>query len=115
MTPRSSRMPARPDRHVNLPERPDRLPGRPAGLPSGQPGGGLGDMDPLSDVMRAVRLTGAYFFNVVATHPWSAPAAPADELVPRVLPDAEHLIPYHIIVSGSCWGGVDGEPQVPLE
>jgi Cupin len=28
-------------------------------------------MDPLSDVLRAVRLTGAYFYLVEASPPWS--------------------------------------------
>jgi AraC-like DNA-binding protein len=72
-------------------------------------------MDPLSDVLRAVRLNGAFFYTVEATHPWSVAAAPARELVPRVLPGAEHLISYHIVTSGSCWAGVDGESQVLLE
>ena len=37
------------------------------------------------------------------------------ELVPRILPDAEHLISYHILISGSCWGGPEGEPQVHMK
>src|SRR4029079_6744561 len=61
-------------------------------------------MDPVSDVLRAVRLTGAYFYLVEAGPPWSVFTAPARELVPRILPQAEHLISYHILVSGSCWG-----------
>jgi len=69
-------------------------------------------MDPLSDVLRAVRLNGAYFYLVEAAAPWSVSAVAARELVPRVLPEAEHLIPYHILTSGSCWGGVEGERQV---
>lgn len=72
-------------------------------------------MDPLSDVLRAVRLTGAYFYMVEGTHPWSVTALPASQLAPRILPDAEHLISYHILVSGSCWGGLDGERQVLLQ
>lgn len=72
-------------------------------------------MDPLSDVLRAVRLTGAFFFHVAASPPWAAWAAEARELVPRVLPDAEHLISYHVVMSGTCWGGAQGEPQVLLE
>ncbi|HEX6534149.1 MAG TPA: AraC family transcriptional regulator [Gemmatimonadaceae bacterium] len=71
-------------------------------------------MDPLSDVLRAVRLSGAFFFLVEAAAPWSVSTAAARDLVPRILPDAEHLISYHILVSGSCWGGVDGEPQVRM-
>ena len=72
-------------------------------------------MDPLSDVLRAVRLNGAFFYRVEATHPWSVSAAAAGALVPRVLPESEHLISYHIVTSGNCWGGCEGEAQVPLE
>jgi AraC-like DNA-binding protein len=71
-------------------------------------------MDPLSDVLRAVRLDGAFFYLVEAAEPWSVAAAAARELMPRVLPDVEHLISYHILLEGSGWGGLDGEPQVPL-
>jgi AraC-like DNA-binding protein len=72
-------------------------------------------MDPLSDVLRAVRLDGAFFYFVEARHPWSVEAVPAVELVPRVLPEAEHLISYHILVEGQCWGGLSGEAQVCLQ
>src|SRR6188508_2474349 len=72
-------------------------------------------MDPLSDVLRAVRLTGAYFFMVEARHPWTASAVAAAQLAPRVLPEAEHLISYHILTSGTCWAGVGGQDQVFLQ
>ena len=71
-------------------------------------------MDPLSDVLRAVRLNGAYFYLVEAGAPWSVSTVAARELVPRVLPEAEHLISYHILLSGSCWGGLDGTQQVQM-
>ena len=71
-------------------------------------------MDPLSDVLRAVRLTGAYFYLVEASRPWSVAAVPARELAPRILPDSEHLISYHVVMRGGCWGGLDGEPQLRL-
>lgn len=71
-------------------------------------------MDPLSDVLSAVRLTGAYFYLVNASAPWSVRAAAATELAPRVLPDCDHLISYHVITSGSCWGGLQEGPQVRL-
>ena len=67
-------------------------------------------MDPLSDVLRAVRLDGAFFYLVEGMHPWSVQSGPAVELTPRVLPGAEHLISYHIVTEGSCWGGLIGEP-----
>lgn len=71
-------------------------------------------MDPLSDVLRVVRLDGAYFYAVEATEPWCVEAAAARELTPRVLPQAEHLISYHILTQGRCFGGLLGEEQVEL-
>ena len=72
-------------------------------------------MDPLSDVLRAVRLNGAFFYRVEARAPWSVSAVAARELAPRILPEAEHLISYHILLSGSCWGGLAGERQVLMQ
>ena len=77
--------------------------------------GGVGAADPLSDVLRAVRLDGAFFYAVEASEPWSVEAGAAKELTPTVLPGAEHLIPYHILTDGHCWGGVAGEPPVALQ
>jgi AraC-like DNA-binding protein len=71
-------------------------------------------MDPLSDLLHVVRLDGAYFFAVEASGPWSVDTAPARELSPRILPAAEHLISYHILTDGRCYGGVRGEEQVEL-
>jgi hypothetical protein len=71
-------------------------------------------MDTLSDVLRVVRLNGAFFFAVEAVDPWSVDTAPARELTPRILPSAQHLISYHILTGGRCYGGVRGEEQVEL-
>jgi AraC-like DNA-binding protein len=71
-------------------------------------------MDPISDALRAVRLTGAYFYLVEAAGPWAVTSVPARELVPRILPETEHLIAYHILVSGEVWGGIQGEPQIRM-
>jgi AraC-like DNA-binding protein len=98
-----------------LRQSPGNLTGSPADLfrPGNQPA--VSAADPLSDVLRAVRLNGAYFYYVEAAAPWSVSATPACELVPRILPEAEHLISYHILLSGSCWGGLEGEEQVRLQ
>jgi hypothetical protein len=71
-------------------------------------------MDPLSDVLRAVRLNGAFFYVFEGIAPWSISVGPARELVPRVLPEAEHLMAYHIVTAGRCWIGCEGVPQVEL-
>ncbi|HJQ10822.1 MAG TPA: AraC family transcriptional regulator [Gemmatimonadaceae bacterium] len=67
-----------------------------------------GNLSPLSDVLRAVRLSGAHFYYVEAGDPWSVLTVPAVQLVPRILPNTEHLISYHIVLSGTCWGGPHG-------
>jgi AraC-like DNA-binding protein len=71
-------------------------------------------MDPLADLLRVIRLDGAYFYAVEAAEPWSVEALPARELTPRIMPAAEHLISYHILTEGRCYGGLVGNPQVEL-
>jgi len=71
-------------------------------------------MDPLSDLLRVVRLDAAHFFAVEATEPWRVATAAARELSPPILPGAEHLIAYHILTDGRCYGGLMGEDLVEL-
>ena len=71
-------------------------------------------VDALSDLLRVVRLDGAFFFAVEAAAPWSVDTVAARELTPRVMPHAEHLISYHIITDGVCYGGLHGEKPVEL-
>ena len=71
--------------------------------------------DALSEVLRAVRLEGAVFYDVRARTPWATSAPPARELAPHVLPGAEHVMEYHLVVAGTCWGNLDGETPVRLE
>ncbi len=70
-------------------------------------------MDPLSDLLRVVRLDGAYFYAVEAAGPWCVESPPAQKLKPRILPGAEHLISYHILTQGRCYARLLG--QGPLE
>lgn len=71
--------------------------------------------DTLSEVLRAVRLKGAVYFSVAAEGPWIAEAPPAAELAPHVMPGAEHVIEYHMVSAGRCYGGLVGGPPIALE
>lgn len=71
-------------------------------------------MDPLSDLLRVVRLDGAYFYAIEAAEPWRVETMAARELTPRIMPSSEHLISYHILTEGGCFGGLVGEEQVEL-
>ena len=69
-------------------------------------------MDALSDVLRAVRLTGAIFFDIQVSEPWVAETPAGETIVRKIFPDAEHLIPYHVVTRGTCWGSVADDPPV---
>jgi AraC-like DNA-binding protein len=71
-------------------------------------------MDALSDVLGAIRLTGAVFFDVHASEPWVAETPSGRQIVHRIFPHAEHLIPYHAVVSGSCWVVLPGVEPLQL-
>ncbi|RYZ04914.1 MAG: AraC family transcriptional regulator [Myxococcales bacterium] len=71
-------------------------------------------LDTLSEVLRAVRLTGAVYFAVDASEPWVAEAPHAREIGPFIMPGVEHVIEYHVVVSGTCWAGVVNEPAIKL-
>ena len=71
-------------------------------------------MDPLSDVLRVLRLSGAYFYAIEASGPWQVDVMAGTELSARVLPDGEHLISYHILTQGRCWAGGAGEAPVEM-
>jgi len=60
--------------------------------------------DIISDVLCAVRLKGAIFFEVEATAPWVSEAPHARLIAAQAVPGAQHVIEYHIVTAGSCWG-----------
>ena len=64
--------------------------------------------DTLSEVLKAVRLKGAVFFDVEASAPWVAEALPAKATASAILPDSEHVMEYHVVTGGSCWAAVVG-------
>ncbi len=71
--------------------------------------------DVLSDVLRAVRLTGAVYFDFELSSPWVAEAPPSREIAERVMPGAQRVIEYHLIARGSCWGHAIGEEPIRLQ
>jgi AraC-like DNA-binding protein len=70
--------------------------------------------DVLSDVLRTIRLSGAMLFLVEASAPWRSHAPETRAFAQHVMPHAQHLVSYHIVVQGQCWGGLDAEPLQPL-
>ena len=70
--------------------------------------------DTLSDVLRTVRLRGAVFFYVSGGREWAAESPASKDIAPAVMPGAEHVMEYHVVIAGDCWAGVVGQPPVRL-
>ena len=71
-------------------------------------------MDALSDVLRAVRLSGAFFFDVHARAPWVAETPQGCHVVDAMFPGSDHLICYHLLIEGSCWVEMEGEAPIRM-
>jgi AraC-like DNA-binding protein len=71
--------------------------------------------DTLSDVLRAVRLKGAIFFSIDGSAPWVVETPPSREIAHLIMPGTEHVIEYHAVTKGGCFGGILGEKPFRLE
>jgi AraC-like DNA-binding protein len=60
-------------------------------------------MDVLSDVLLAVRLSGALFYDVNAHSPFVAQSPTTELIKERVMGGAGHVIAFHVVTEGSCW------------
>jgi AraC family transcriptional regulator, alkane utilization regulator len=68
-------------------------------------------MDPLSEVLSTVRLTGAVFLDLELRAHGSYLTAPARKIADVLMPDADHIVPFHLVTEGSLYAGlIDGEP-----
>ena len=71
-------------------------------------------MDVLSDVLRAVRLTGAIYFDIDAGAPWVGESPSTAEIAAAVMPGSEHVISFHAVISGSCWASLTDGTLPPV-
>lgn len=59
-------------------------------------------MDPLSEMLRELRLVSGFFLQAEFFTPWCVNSAPDKEDLQRIVPDAEHVILFHLLIEGSC-------------
>jgi AraC-like DNA-binding protein/uncharacterized cupin superfamily protein len=77
-------------------------------------GGPPASLDPLSEVLRTVRLTGATFFSAEFHAPWGF-TSPLIETVAREVHDPDaHLVLFHLVLEGRATVSVDGAPAIAL-
>jgi AraC-like DNA-binding protein len=70
--------------------------------------------DPLSDVLRSVRLAGGIFLEARFTAPWCVATQVSPEDCKPFLAEPGQLIAYHVVLEGSMLAAVDGEPPIEL-
>ena len=72
-------------------------------------------MDVLSDVLRVVRLSGAVFFTADFSSPWAVASPTPEMLASAVIPQAECVVLFHILVEGECELACQGHPVTTME
>jgi AraC-like DNA-binding protein len=71
-------------------------------------------MDPLSEVLRSVRLTGGIFLDAQFTAPWCVLARIEAEHCRPYLTTPVQVIAYHVIIDGRLQLTIPGEPTVEV-
>jgi AraC-like DNA-binding protein len=71
-------------------------------------------MDPLSDVLRSVRLTGGIFVDGRFTAPWSVSSQLIADDCKAFLAEPAQIIAYHVVIAGTLFAAVAGEPAIEV-
>jgi AraC-like DNA-binding protein len=71
-------------------------------------------MDVLSEVLKAVRLDGALFYNAEFSAPWSFQSPPSSAVAPYFGEGMRHVIIYHLVTEGRAYASVENSPAVSL-
>lgn len=71
-----------------------------------------GGVDPISSVLRTVRLSGALFFEVDASSPWCVDIPPAERFAGSILAGARHVVSYHVVLEGEGLAAVPGSERL---
>ena len=70
-------------------------------------------MDALSELLRAVKLSGALFYNSSCTAPWCLQAPQSSAFLPYIRAQATRVIEFHHITEGTAYVRV-GNETTPL-
>lgn len=68
-------------------------------------------MDVLSEVLKAVRLDGALFFNAEFSAPWCFSSPPSPTLAPYLSAASKHVIIFHLLTEGHGYAHVEGDDR----
>ncbi|MGE5234079.1 MAG: cupin domain-containing protein [Acidobacteriota bacterium] len=71
-------------------------------------------MDALSEILRAIRLDSAIYFNAEFSEPWCLTSPAAGELAPLLTRGQGHVIIYHLLCDGRAYVGLPGGERIAL-
>jgi AraC-like DNA-binding protein len=71
-------------------------------------------MDPLDELLRAMRLTGAVFLQSEFTSPWCIKTSVGPAEYGTVLAQPSHVIAYHYVTEGHCLVEVEGHRPIEV-
>ncbi|KRA52653.1 AraC family transcriptional regulator [Pseudoxanthomonas sp. Root65] len=69
-------------------------------------------MDALSEILRVVQMSGAFFVNARFSAPWCYQSPKAALAAPWLDPSAEQVVIFHLITEGECLVELEGAPSV---
>jgi AraC-like DNA-binding protein len=72
-------------------------------------------MDVLSEVLKVVKLHGAFFYNGEYSAPWGFRSPASQVVAPYVAKGANHVIIYHLLTQGHAFARLEDGENVPLE
>ena len=81
---------------------------RPAFLPKTSKSNEPGVVDALSEVLKAIKLRGALFFNGEFSAPWCVASSQSSQVARLLCPGAGHVIIYHYLADGRAYAELRG-------
>jgi AraC-like DNA-binding protein len=68
-------------------------------------------MDVLSEVLKAVKLDGAVFYNAEYSAPWCSRSPASSTVAPYLSPESRHVIIYHLLTEGRGYAYIEGDER----
>jgi AraC-like DNA-binding protein len=68
-------------------------------------------MDVLSEVLKAVKLDGAIFYNAEFSSPWCSRSPASSVVAPYLSRESRHVIMYHLMTEGRGYAYVEGDDR----
>src|SRR5690349_6469472 len=69
-------------------------------------------MEVLSEVLKAVKLNGALFYNAEFSAPWCAQSIDAHSVTSYLSPKSKHVIIFHLLTEGRGYANLKGDDRL---